>query len=167
MTRSIAVAGVVVSTSMIATAYASAFVGAPGPALWAPWMLVLGVPGAIVSVMVLGATRGRGGSVGSLIAPIVFVGLALATGFGLALALPASEGASTPLVLGLPLRAAIVLYGIGLMPIVVLPVAYALTFETQTLNEADIDRVRRAGAERRAGTPEATDPVAAHRGAAR
>jgi hypothetical protein len=35
-----------------------------------------------------------------------------------------------------------VIYGIGLFPIVVLPVAYALTFETQTLSADDIERVR-------------------------
>ena len=39
-------------------------------------------------------------------------------------------------------RAAIVIYGIGLLPIVVLPVAYAITFDTQTLSESDIARVR-------------------------
>ena len=44
--------------------------------------------------------------------------------------------------LGLPARAAIVIYGIGLLPIVVLPVAYALTFESQTLTAEDIERVR-------------------------
>ena len=141
-----------VSTVMIAVAYASAFVGDVGPAPWAPWLFALGVPGAIVSVMVLGAARGRGAGIGSLVAPMLFVGLALATGFGLALALPADEGASAKLLLGLPLRAAIILYGIGLMPIVVLPVAYALTFEKQTLNAADIERVRLAGAER-SGAP--------------
>jgi hypothetical protein len=34
---------------------------------------------------------------------------------------------------------------------VVLPVAYALTFETQTLNAADIERVRQAGIKQRGG----------------
>jgi Na+/pantothenate symporter len=42
--------------------------------------------------------------------------------------------------------AAVVTHDI-LLPIVVLPVAYALTFETQTLNEADLQRVRELGAE--------------------
>jgi hypothetical protein len=148
-TRSVAIAAVVVSTVMIAAAYLSALTSANGPAAWAPWMFALGVPGAIVGIMVLGASRGRRGGVGRLIIPMTFVGLALASGFGLALGLPANEGATSTLVLGLPLRAAIILYGIGLMPIVVLPVAYALTFETQTLNAADIERVRQAGAKRR------------------
>ena len=151
MTRTIAVSALVVATLMIAAAYASALLRAGGPAAWAPWMFALGVPLAIVAIMVLGAARGRRGGVGRLIAPMTFVGLALAIGFGLALALPANEGPTSTLVLGLPLRAAVILYGIGLMPIVVLPVAYALTFETQTLNAADIERVRQAGVDRRAG----------------
>lgn len=137
------------STLMIAAAYASALTGSAGPAPWAPWMFALGVPGAVVGIMVMGAGRGRTGGVGRLIVPMMFVGLALTSGFGLALGLPANEGATSALVLGLPLRAAIIMYGIGLMPIVVLPVAYALTFETQTLNAADIERVRRAGVEQR------------------
>jgi hypothetical protein len=44
--------------------------------------------------------------------------------------------------MGLPARAAIVIYGVGLLPIVVLPIAYALTFETQTLSAEDVERVR-------------------------
>jgi hypothetical protein len=69
----------------------------------------------------------------------------LAAGFALALALPADERAGSPLYLGLPLRAAIIIYGIGLFPIVVLPIAYALTFHAQTLNAGDLERVREAG----------------------
>ena len=38
-----------------------------------------------------------------------------------------------------------VIYGIGLLPIVVLPIAYALTFETQTLSAEDVERVRELG----------------------
>ena len=34
------------------------------------------------------------------------------------------------------------IYGVGLLPIVVLPIAYALTFETQTLSAEDVERVR-------------------------
>ena len=139
------------SVALIAVAYASAFFGGGTPPVWAPWCFALGVPGAIAGVMVLGAARGKRGGVGRLIVPMAFVGLALASGFGLALALPADEGAASRLILGLPLRAAIILYGIGLMPIVVLPIAYAMTFKTQTLNADDIERVRRAGEEWRAG----------------
>ena len=91
--------------------------------------------------MILGAARGRSG-VGPLKFPFAFVVAVLIIGFGAALALPATEGPLSKLWLGLPARAAIVIYGIGLLPIIVLPVAYALTFETQTLNAEDVEQVR-------------------------
>jgi hypothetical protein len=68
---------------------------------------------------------------------IVVAGLLLAWG------LPAE---SEPLWLGLPRRAAIVLYGVGLLPMFVLPVAYALTFDRVTLRPEDIVAVRAARA---------------------
>jgi hypothetical protein len=71
-------------------------------------------------------------------------------GFGAALALPATEGPLSRLWLGLPARAAMVIYGIGLLPIFVLPIAYALTFETQTLNADDLERVRKLARENKA-----------------
>jgi hypothetical protein len=107
--------------------------------------MALGIPLSLVAVMVLGAARD--GRVGRLAFPFAFTGLVLAGGFGLALALPANEAAGAPLYLGLPLRAAVIIYGIGLLPIVVLPIAYALTFAAQTLTAEDVERVRRAGEE--------------------
>jgi prepilin signal peptidase PulO-like enzyme (type II secretory pathway) len=104
-------------------------------------MLALGIPAALGAIMVLGATRGSQG-IGALKLPFLFVFVVLAAGFCLALALPANEAAGARLVLGLPIRASIIIYGIGLLPIVVLPVAYAITFDTQTLSESDIQRVR-------------------------
>jgi hypothetical protein len=85
--------------------------------------------------------------IGPLKYPFAFVVAVLAIGFCAALALPATEGPLSKLWLGLPARAAIVIYGIGLLPIIVLPVAYALTFETQTLNAEDVERVRELGRE--------------------
>jgi len=142
VTKRLALGTLVLSALAIAAAYASAFLpgGAPG---WAPWPMALGMPAALVAIMVLGAARG--GRVGRLAIPFAFSGVVLAAGFALALALPADERAASPLYGGLPLRAAIVIYGIGIFPIVVLPIAYALTFHEQTLNAADIERVRLAG----------------------
>jgi hypothetical protein len=80
-------------------------------------------------------------------------------GFGAALALPATEGPLSTLWLGLPARAAIVIYGVGLLPIVVLPVAYALTFETQTLSAEDVERVRALARENRAVESSAADEL--------
>lgn len=128
----------------IAAGYASAFKPGGAPA-WAPWLLAFGIPIALVAVMVMGAARDRGG-IKKLTIPFVFVGVLLTLGFCLALGLPANESAQSSLILGLPLRAAIVIYGVGLIPIVVLPVAYALTFETQTLNAEDLEKVRKLGA---------------------
>jgi hypothetical protein len=94
--------------------------------------------------MILGAVRGDKG-IGKLRIPFAFVALILIAGFLAALMLPATESATSSLLLGLPLRAAIVIYGIGVLPIIVLPVAYALTFETQTLSAQDVERVRELG----------------------
>jgi len=139
-TRSAARFALILSVTAIAGGYAAAFLPGGAPA-WAAWLPAIGIPGALVAMMVLGAARGDKG-IGVLKLPFLFVFVVLALGFCLALALPANEGSGGAMLLGLPLRAAIVIYGIGLLPIVVLPVAYAITFDTQTLNEEDIARVR-------------------------
>jgi hypothetical protein len=132
----------------IAIGYSGAFLPEGTPA-WAPWLLALGIPVALGAIMILGAARGRMG-IGPLKYPFAFVVAVLAIGFCAALALPATESPLSELWLGLPARAAIVIYGIGLLPIIVLPVAYALTFETQTLSAEDVERVRELARENRA-----------------
>jgi len=115
-----------------------------------------------MSLMALGALRhGR-------IAPALrwtFVGMFVlcSAGFGAALALPAAEGAGGPLVLGLPLRSAIVIYAVGLAPLLVLPLVWARTFETSTLSDEDLRRVREAhrAMARAAPQPGPTTPDAA------
>jgi hypothetical protein len=139
-TRLVACSLLVLALTAIATAYASAFLPAGAPE-WAAWLLALGIPVSLGAIMILGAARGSRG-VGPLRIPFAFVIVTLAVGFCAALFLPPSESATSTLWLGLPARAAIVIYGIGLFPIVVLPVAYALTFESQTLTADDIERVR-------------------------
>lgn len=142
-TRRAALVALFLAIAAIATAYAAAFSRAGTPA-WAPWLLVVGIPIALGAIMILGATRGERG-IGALKIPFVFVVATLTIGFGAALALPATEGPLSRLWLGLPARAAIVIYGVGLLPILVLPIAYALTFESQTLNAEDVERVRELG----------------------
>lgn len=139
-TRRVARYLLVASLGAIAIAYAAAFLPSGAPD-WAPWLLAMGIPISIGSIMILGATRGRRG-IGPLKVPFIFVVVTLAVGFGAALFLPASENAGSTLWLGLPARAAIVIYGIGLFPIILLPVAYALTFESQTLTAEDLEQVR-------------------------
>ena len=149
-TRRVALGCLFAAIVAISAGYAGAF--RPGGApLWAAALLAIGIPAAIGGIMVLGAARGDAG-VGRLKIPFAFVVIILIVGFGAALVLPASESPTSRLWLGLPARAAIVIYGIGLLPIVVLPVAYALTFESQTLNADDVEKVRLLAAQRLAAT---------------
>jgi hypothetical protein len=153
-TRRVALVTLFAGILAIATGYAAAFLRGGTPA-WAPWLLALGIPIALGAIMILGAARGRMG-VGPLKLPFAFVVAVLAIGFCAALALPATEGPLSKLWLGLPARAAIVIYGIGLLPIIVLPVAYALTFESQTLNAEDVERVRALARENKARNEDQT-----------
>ena len=146
-TRSAALTALCAAVLAIAAGYAAAF-SKSGTPVWAPWLLALGIPISLGAIMILGAARGRNG-IGPLKLPFLFVVAVLAIGFCAALALPATESPLSKLWLGLPARAAVVIYGIGLLPIVVLPVAYALTFETQTLSAEDVERVRAMGQKNR------------------
>jgi hypothetical protein len=141
MTRRTALAGLLAGTLMIAAGYGSAFLAGPPPA-WAAWALGTGSSLVMVASMALGAVR-PGKGVGGLKWAFAFVFVVLAGGFAAVMLLPA-EAPGAPLYFGLPLRAAIILVGIGLLPLLVLPVAYALTFDEMTLSEDDLARVRAA-----------------------
>ncbi len=110
--------------------------------------MVVGLATMVVSMMALGVVR-RGQGVGRLAFPLAFTFVVIVAGFGAALVLP-DEGAASRILFGLPLRAAIVLYGVGLLPIIVLPFAYAATFDAMTLREEDLARVRELGVAHRA-----------------
>ena len=137
-TKRVALVAIVASTSAIGVAYAAAFARGGAP-VWAGWLLAAGVTGALVSTLALGAMRADRG-LGRLVAPFLLMTLIIGAGFVAVFALP-DLGAAEPLLLGLPRRAAIVLYGIGLLPTLLLPVAYALTFADQTLRPEDLARV--------------------------
>ncbi|MCE2899914.1 MAG: hypothetical protein ACK6DP_18135 [Gemmatimonas sp.] len=140
-TRRRAFTAIVLGTLGIALAYVSAFL-APPLSRWGPWVMAVALPACMVGTMSFGATR-RGRSLGVLAWPIGLVCVLVTGGFLLALLLPADlvEG---PYWLGLPRRAAVILYGVGILPLFVLPVAYALTFDALTLSDDDIARVRAA-----------------------
>lgn len=139
MTRTIALGALTVSALLIAAAYLGALVSTGVPS-WAPWGLMIGTSTIMLATMVLGAARGRAG-VGRLALPFAAMFAVLLVGFGAVLLMPA-ETATSSLWLGLPPRAAVILYGIGVLPLFVLPIAYALTFESLTLSDADLERVR-------------------------
>lgn len=136
------------STLLIAAAYGGAFRpgGAPG---WAPWAMLVGTSTLLVATMLLGAGR-RSGSLRPLALPLTATYVVLFGCLGLALVL-APEARDAPLWLGLPRRAALVLYGVGLLPSAILPFAYARTFDSLTLTPEDLERIRQARARR---TPE-------------
>jgi hypothetical protein len=136
-----ALAAVAAGTTMIGVTYVSAFFAAT-PAPWAPPLFVLGIACIMVGMMILGAASERG--IGRLALPFAFVWLLLVGGFAMVYIAPAAETAG--LWLGLPPAAAIIVYGIGFSPILVLPFAYAFTFDAITLRPEDIERVGQARA---------------------
>ncbi len=130
---------IVASAIAIGLAYASAFLpgGTPG---WAPWLFMIGTSVIMVATMAVGAARG--GSIGRLWIPFSMVLVIVMGGFGLVLALPPADPGDPELWLGLPPRAAVIMYGIGFLPFFLVPVAYAWTFDDLTLGEGDLERVR-------------------------
>lgn len=133
-------AALITSTLLIAAAYASAFV--PWGAPWGAWSMVVGVVGISMSVIALGAHRqGRPHRIVTL--ALVVTGVSLAAGLSLGLLLPPA-GSAERIVLGFPVRAAAVIYLAGVLPLFVLPVVYAWTFDALTLRDEDVERVRRA-----------------------
>jgi hypothetical protein len=140
-----ALSGVVLGTLAIGAAYASAFfpqtVGAAGP-----YLMAVAVPVCLIATMTLGAVRGartRGGLGWPILLLFVLVCTLVGGGFLLALLLPPDTVAG-PYWLGLPRRAAVVVYGVGILPLFILPLAYAFTFDVLTLSDADLARVRAA-----------------------
>lgn len=88
--------------------------------------MILGCAASVAGIAALGALRSRVPS--RLVAALAsFLFVDIAAGFGVPALLPPDTG-HAPLVLGLPLRVAIEVYGVALLPVVILPVAYAVTF---------------------------------------
>jgi hypothetical protein len=137
--RKLALATIVVSAACIAIAYATAF-GPPAVSRAGPWLMAMALPVLMVSIMTLGAVR-PGARLGKLAVPFLVVLVLVLGGFLLALSMP-PDVAGDSLWLGLPKRAAVIVYGVGIVPLFILPLAYALTFDATTLTQADIDRVR-------------------------
>lgn len=160
MARRNSLLALLAGTLAITAAYASAFL--PGdPPGWSPWALGIGTAVVMVAASALGAARADTG-IGRLKLPFALVFLIVAGGFAAVLLMPAPDAANPQLFLGLPTGAAIVLLGIGILPLLVLPIAYALTFEDMTLSEADLARVREAArAWQAAQQPASAHPVAA------
>jgi hypothetical protein len=133
---------VILSCATVGVGYAGAFLPGGTPS-WSPWCMAIGTNGALMSLMALGASR-RGTLPAALILTFIGMFVLCAGAFSYALAMPAAEGAGGALLVGLPIRTAVLLYSVGVAPIVILPFAYALTFDKSTLSEDDLVQVRAA-----------------------
>lgn len=120
-----------------ATLLAFCFGGAGGA-----WVAALS--GAAFPVALMGLGAARRGRLGALRWPLLALGVLLAGGLAAVLALP--DGG--PDVAGLPLGTAIMIFGIIPVPLALVGLAYAATFERWTLREEDLERIRRIKAER-------------------
>ena len=118
--------------------------------MWGAWLIILGSAKLLGSTTMLGAVN-SGVRWPRALAAAVFLSLVIVAGFGAPLLLPV-ETASSSLVFGLPLRAAIEIYGVGLLPIVVLPLVFALEFKSDGLDEVSLTVLREKCAAVRAST---------------
>lgn len=120
------IACLVVGTLAIAAAYAATIAAGATPA-WAPGALAVGASLDSVALFVLGAATRRTFSrgVGALLVALAAV---MVAAFGAGLLLPVGPEGEPPL-LGIPRRLAIVFYGVGFLPLFVLPLVFARTFD--------------------------------------
>jgi hypothetical protein len=161
MIKSLALVWFLASTLAITAAYGSAFLPQGSPD-WAPWLLSLGTAGVLVSAMTIGAVRN--GRLGRLVYPFALFFVVLFGGLAAVLLLPPADPADLTLWFGLPPRAAVLLYGVGLLPLLIVPVVYALTFDEMTLGADDWERIRKAASESQAHLSELQGLSGAGRG---
>jgi len=138
MTRRAALTIIFAAMLVIGAGYLSAFraEGAPPAATYA---FAIATAAVMTAISVLGAARTRK-RLGALRWVFLSTFLVMAIGFCAALG---AFGAGHDLWLGLPRGAAIIIYVVGLVPMAVLPIAYALTFDKTTLNDEELAELRR------------------------
>ncbi len=139
MTRRWSLLVILVSMLVIGAGYTSAFLPAGAPRA-ATFAFALATAALMTAIITLGAGS-SGKPLGRLRWVFAFTFVTLAAGFCLALTQTAVN--TERLYFGLPAGAAIILYVVGLLPMIVLPVAYALSFERTTLNDAELAELRR------------------------
>jgi hypothetical protein len=102
--------------------------------LVSPGLLVGGICVLLPSLLWL-ALRRRGLPVAILLAIILVIGLGGALALG-------SESPDSPLVLGLPRRAALLVYGIGLLPGIIFGILFALGFDQLVISSERLAELR-------------------------
>lgn len=113
--------------------------------VWSAWGAALA--GVLFPVALMGLGAARRGRLGPLRWPLLALGLVLAGGLAAVLALPNGG----PDVAGLPLATAILIFGIIPVPLAIVGLAYAATFERWTLPADDLERIRRLATREREG----------------
>ena len=125
---------------LVLLAYASAWSPGGTPS-WGVWLMIAGSALCIAGATAMGAAnshmRPARVAFAALFLLVVIVG-----GFGVALLLP-DDAPDAPLLLGLPVRAAIEIYGVGLLPVLVLPILYAIEFRCDDLDDGALAELRR------------------------
>lgn len=122
----------------ITAAYATVLAGVAPRA--APWWLALGTTAVLAGMAVLGFAR-RGRATPRLARASAICFASVAVGLAIPLVLP-PPAAGDPLLLGLPRPTAILLILVGLLPLLLLPLAYAAAFEREVLSDDDIAGLR-------------------------
>jgi len=125
-------------------AYGDALIaGAATPA--SGWLMAVALVLVLPATLALGARRSRGTSPLAILVAVLLA-VVLAAGFALALGLP-DLGSDEPLWLGLPRRAAVIVYGVGLIPLLFLPWAYARTHGGPDLDATTVAELAKRCAE--------------------
>lgn len=131
-------------TAVVSGAYLATLFGGAAPE-WAVWAIPVGIGLLLFGFFDLGGSpRAEVASETRLKLRLVFAATAVwvAAGLALLIAMPAAEATDPALILGLPPRAAWMIYGVGLAPGLFLPLAYALFFDEATLSERSLDHLR-------------------------
>lgn len=130
----IALGALILGLLLAALAYVGAFVAGAAPE-WSGWAMAVALVLTLPATLALGGHRSGGGTTVTRAAWLLAV--VLAAGFALAFVLPV-EDATTALWGGLPPRAAVIVYGIGLLPLLFLPWAYARDCGRHDLDAATV-----------------------------
>lgn len=129
----------ILGVALIGLAYGAAWSSAGVP-LWGVWSMILGAALLMSGMLALVAARSGMDPRRTAAASVVLLMILLA-GFGLPVVLPV-EHAGSQLVLGLPVRAALEIYGVGLLPALFLPLLFAVEFREAGLDQDSLDQLR-------------------------
>ena len=106
--------------------------------------MIAGIAFCCVGAMALGMPS-SGPRPRVLKAALFLVGVVIVCGFGFAFALPEAAPQDPATLLGFPLRTALVVYVVGVIPLVLLPIAYALAFDERLVSPELLERLRALG----------------------